>query len=59
MMYILYDILGLLLFLILLLPYYIYGLFTEKGFSIRFRQSLGLIKQEEIASVVNTNCKRD
>jgi len=56
MMYILYDILGLLLFLVLLLPYYIYGLFTEKGFSIRFRQSLGLIKQEEIANVVNTNC---
>ena len=56
MMYILYDILGLLIFFILILPFYIFGLFMEKGFSVRFRQSLGLINREEIANVVNTNC---
>ena len=56
MMYILYNILGLLAFLILILPFYIYRLVTEKGFSSRFRQSIGLIRQEEIANVVNTDC---
>ena len=56
MMYILYDTLGLVIFFILILPFYIYGLFTEKGFATRFRQSVGLIKQEEIENVVHTNC---
>ena len=56
MMYILYNILGILVFLILILPFYIYRLFTEDGFSIRFRQSLGLIRREEIADVMDTDC---
>ena len=56
MMYILYNILGLLIFFILILPFYIYRLITEKGFSSRFRQSMGLIRREEIANVINTNC---
>ena len=56
MMYILYIILFLLAFFILILPFYIYRLVTEKGFSARFRQSIGLIRREEIANVVNTEC---
>jgi tetraacyldisaccharide 4'-kinase len=56
MMYILYNILGLLLFFILILPFYIYRLFTKKGFSERFWQSIGLIPREEIAGVINTDC---
>jgi len=56
MMYILYNILGFLVFIILVLPYYLYRLFTEKGFSTRFRQSIGLIRREEIDNVVNTGC---
>jgi tetraacyldisaccharide 4'-kinase len=56
MMYILYNILGLLIFFILILPFFIYRLVTEKGFSARFRQSIGLIRKEEIAAVANTDC---
>ena len=56
MIYILYNILCLLLFFILILPFYIYRLVTKKGFSGRFRQSLGLIPWEEIAGVANTDC---
>ena len=56
MMYILYNFLGILVFLILILPFYIYRLFTEEGFSARFRQSLGLIRREEIADVMDTDC---
>jgi tetraacyldisaccharide 4'-kinase len=56
MMYILYNVLGILVFLILILPFYIYRLFTEEGFSARFRQSLGLIRREEIADVMDTDC---
>ena len=55
-MYILYNILGLLIFFILIVPFYIYRLLTEKGFSGRFRQSMGLIRREEIANVMNTDC---
>ena len=56
MMYILYNVLGLLLFLFLILPFYIYRMLTEKGFSGRFRQSLGFISDEQIANVMNTDC---
>ena len=56
MMYILYNILGLLAFFVLILPFSVYRLVTEKGFSARFRQSLGLIRREEIANVSNTDC---
>ena len=56
MMYILYNILGLLAFFVLILPFCIYRLLTEKGFSTRFRQSMGLIRREEIANVMNSDC---
>ena len=56
MMYILYNFLGLLVFFVLILPFYIYRLITENGFSGRFRQSMGLIRREEIANVMNTDC---
>ena len=56
MMYILYNVLGLLLFFILVLPFYLYRLCTEEGFGGRFRQSIGLIRREEIAAVMDTDC---
>ena len=55
-MYILYNILGVIIFIILVLPYYLYRLFTEKGFATRFRQSMGLVRRAEIDNVVNSNC---
>ena len=55
-MYILYNILGVIVFIILILPYFLYRLVTEKGFSTRFRQSMGLIRRNEIDNVVNSNC---
>ena len=55
-MYILYDVLGVLIFIFVILPFYIYRLFTEEGFGGRFKQSLGFIPQEEIADVANTDC---
>ena len=55
-MYILYNILGVFVFLILILPYFLYRLATEKGFATRFRQSMGLVRREEIDNVVNSNC---
>lgn len=55
-MYILYNVLGLLVFFIVILPFFIYRLLTEKGFSGRFRQSLGLIRREEIANVMGSDC---
>ncbi len=56
MMYILYNILGLLVFLVVILPFFLYRLVTEKGFAARFRQSMGLIRREEISHVINTDC---
>ena len=56
MMYIIYNVLGLLIFIFVIFPFYIYRLFTEEGFGERFRQSLGFIPQEEIANVANTDC---
>lgn len=55
-MYILYNILGILVFFVFVLPYYGYRLVREKGFSVRFRQSIGLIRREEIDAVVDTEC---
>ena len=55
-MYILYNVLGALAFIILVLPYFLYRLATEKGFAKRFRQSMGLIRREEIEAVMNSNC---
>ena len=56
MMYILYNILGLLVFFIVILPFFLYRLCTEKGFGVRFRQSMGLIRREEIANVMSSDC---
>ena len=55
-MYILYNILVTLVFIILVLPYFLYRLVKEKGFGNRFRQSMGLLRQEEIAPVADTDC---
>ena len=56
MMYFLYDILVLLIFFIMGLPFFIYCLFEEKGSVRWFRQSIGLIRREEIADVMHTDC---
>ena len=56
MMYILYNVLCLLIFIFFILPFYIYCLITEKGFSGRFQQSLGFIRDEQIANVMNSGC---
>ena len=55
-MYFLYNILILIVFLLFVLPYYTYRLFTEKGFGRRFKQSLGNIEEEEIAKVKGKDC---
>lgn len=55
-MYILYNILGVLVFIVFVLPYYTWRLLREKGFIARFRQSIGFIRREEIDAVVNTDC---
>ena len=55
-MYFLYNILILIVFLLFVLPYYTYRLFTEKGFGRRFKQSLGNIDEEEIAKVKGKDC---
>ena len=50
-MYILYNILILIVLVIFIVPYYTYRLFTEKGFALRFKQSLGCVDEEDIAKV--------
>lgn len=55
-MYILYNVLGILAFFLFVLPYYSWRLLREKGFSDRFRQSMGFIRREEIEAVANTEC---
>ena len=55
-MYILYNILIILAFIIIVLPYFLYRLVKEKGFGNRFRQNMGLVRREEIAPVADTNC---
>ena len=55
-MYILYNILVTLVFIFLALPYFLYRLVVEKGFGHRFRQTMGLVRKEEIEPVANTNC---
>ncbi len=55
-MYILYNILIILVFIILVLPYFLYRLVVEKGFGHRFRQNMGLVSREEIAPVADSNC---
>ena len=55
-MYILYNILIILVFIFVALPYFLYRLVVEKGFGHRFRQNMGLVRSEEIAPVADTNC---
>lgn len=55
-MYILYNILILIVLVVFVVPYYTYRLFTEKGFMLRFKQSLGIIDDKEIAKVIRKDC---
>ena len=55
-MYIIYNILIILVFIFVALPYFLYRLVVEKGFGHRFRQNMGLVRREEIAAVADTNC---
>ena len=55
-MYILYNILITLAFIIIVFPYFMYRLTKEKGFGHRLRQTMGLVRREEIEPVADTNC---
>ena len=55
-MYILYSILATIVFIVVVLPYYLYRMFTEEGFKKRFRQSMGFLRDEEIANTRGTDC---
>ena len=55
-MYILYSILATIVFIVFVLPYYLYRMFTEEGFKKRFRQSMGFLRDDEIANIKGTNC---
>ena len=55
-MYILYNILIMLVFIIIVLPYFLYRLVKEKGFGNRFRQNMGLVHREEIEPVADNDC---
>ncbi len=55
-MYIIYNLLLIIVFILFVLPYYTYRLFTEKGFSRRFRQSLGRVHNKEIEKVMRKDC---
>ena len=55
-MYVIYNILIILVFIFVALPYFLYRLVVEKGFGHRFRQNMGLVRREEIAPVADTNC---
>ena len=55
-MYIIYNLLLIVVFVVFVLPYYTYRLFTEKGFSRRFRQSLGRVHNKEIEKVMRKDC---
>lgn len=55
-MYIIYNLLTLVAFFFFVLPYYLYRIVTEKGFTTRFRQSLGKVHDDEIAKVMQKDC---
>ena len=55
-MYFLYNVLIILVLIFFVIPYYTYRLMTEKGFSRRFRQSMGSVKDREIAKVMQKDC---
>ena len=55
-MYTIYNIIVVLVFIFLALPYFLYRLAVEKGFGHRFRQNMGLVRREEIEPVADTDC---
>lgn len=55
-MYYLYNFLATVLFIFVILPYFTWRYFREKGFPRRFRQSMGFIRDDEIAAVAHKNC---
>lgn len=55
-MYFLYNVLIILVLIFFVIPYYTYRLMTENGFSRRFRQSMGNVKDKEIAKVMQKDC---
>ena len=56
MMYFLYNILILIVLVIFVIPYYTYRLFREKGFGLRFKQSMGFVGDKEIEKVMRKDC---
>ena len=54
-MYLIYNLVMIGAFFVIL-PYFIYRSFCEKGFPKRFRQSIGRVTDEEIAAVANKEC---
>ena len=56
MYYIILNFLVILVGIFVVLPYYIYRFFREKGFPRRFRQSFGRVRDEEIAAVAHKDC---
>lgn len=55
-MYFLYNLLILIVLVIFVIPYYTYRLFTEKGFALRYKQSLGVVDDKEIEKVAHKDC---
>ena len=55
MLYVIYDIFVIAIFLLLVIPYYVYRSFIEEEFLKRFRQSMGFFRDEEIACVAGRN----
>ena len=53
-MYIIYNFLVLCVCCLFVLPYFLYRCICEAGFTTRMRQSLGGLRDEEIASVAQT-----
>lgn len=55
MLYLVYDIFVIAVFLLLVIPYYVYRSFIEEEFLKRFRQSMGFFRDEEIVTVAGRN----
>lgn len=55
-MYIVYNFILLIAFLIIILPYFLYRACKEDGFGERFKQSLGILPDQDIAKVAEKNC---
>lgn len=56
MFYLIYNVLGSILTLLIIVPYFTVRFFREKGFPRRFRQCFGFIRDEEIAAVAHQDC---